>query len=171
MKNSASLDPEQLRDAMRAWSSGVTIVTAQYNGEQHGMTVSSFTSVSLEPPRIIISLQIASHTHQLVSQAGAFAVTILAEDQQDISERFAGRLSETEDRLAGLETESLATGAPFLKGGLAWLDCRVEQAIPVGTNTLFLAEVVAARSNRAGKPLLYHNRQYWQTTEQAITRS
>jgi flavin reductase len=160
MKQPLILDPEQLRQSMRAWVSGVTIVTASHAGEQHGMTVSSFTSVALEPPLIIISLQTASRTHQLVSQANAFAVTILGEDQRELSERFAGRLEDTEDRLAGLETETLVTGASFLKGGLAYLDCRVVQSIPLGTNTLFLAEVVAARGNGTGQPLVYHDRQY-----------
>jgi flavin reductase len=160
MKQPLILDPEQLRQSMRAWVSGVTIVTASHAGEQHGMTVSSFTSVALEPPLIIISLQTASRTHQLVSQANAFAVTILAEDQRELSDRFAGRLDDSEDRLAGLETETLVTGASFLKGGLAYLDCRVVQSIPLGTNTLFLAEVVAARGNGTGQPLVYHDRQY-----------
>lgn len=124
------------------------------------MTVSSFTSVALEPPLIIISLQTASRTQILVSQAKAFAVTILAEDQQKLSDRFAGRIADAEDRLAGLETETLATGAPFIKGGLAYLDCRIMQSIAMGTNTLFLAEVVAARGNGAGQPLVYHDRKY-----------
>jgi len=160
MKQPAILDPEQLRQSMRAWVSGVTIVTASYAGELHGMTVSSFTSVALEPPLIIISLQTASRTQNLVSQAKAFAVTILAEGQQELSDRFAGRVADAEDRLAGLETETLATGAPFIKGGLAYLDCRVMQSISMGTNTLFLAEVVAARGNGAGQPLVYHDRKY-----------
>ena len=160
MKPSIVLDPEQLRQSMRAWTSGVTIVTASHTGEQHGMTVSSFTSVALEPPIIIISLQTASRTHALVTQANAFAVTILSEDQQEISNRFAGRIADTEDRLAGLETELLVTGAPFIKGGLAYLDCTVMQSISIGTNTLFLAEVVAARGNGEGRPLVYHDRKY-----------
>ncbi len=160
MENLSSLDPEQLRQAMRAWSSGVTVVTAQYQGERHGMTVSSFTSIALQPPLVIISLQTDSRTHRLVSQSGAFAVTILAEDQREISERFAGRSTESQDRLAGLETQTLTTGAPLLEGGLAWLDCRVTQTIPVGSNTLFLAEVVAAQQRKKGKPLLYHQRRY-----------
>lgn len=124
------------------------------------MTVSSFTSIALEPPLIIISLQTDSRTHELVSQAKAFAVTILAEDQQELSERFAGRAPDVEDRLAGIGTETLVTGAPFIKGGLAYLDCRVMQSISMGTNTLFLAEVVAARGNGAGQPLVYHDRKY-----------
>ena len=160
MKQHAILDSEQLRQAMRAWTSGVTIVTASHAGERHGMTVSSFTSIALEPPLIIISLQTDSRTHELISQSNAFAVTILANDQGDISDRFAGRFPDIADRLTGLETETLVTGAPFIKGGLAYLDCEVTQTVAVGTNTLFLAEVVAARGNGEGKPLVYHDRSY-----------
>ena len=145
---------------MRAWASGVTIVTASNQDEQHGMTVSSFTSIALEPPLVIVSLQTDSRTHALVTQVKAFAITILAENQQELSDRFAGRIPDAEDRLAGVETETLVSGAPFIKGGLAYLDCRVTQAIPVGTNTLFLAEVVAARGSGDGQPLVYHDRKY-----------
>ena len=155
-----TLDSEQLRQSMRAWASGVTVVTASHAGEQHGMTVSSFTSIALEPPLIIVSLQTDSRTHRLVSQSNAFAVTILAADQQEISDIFAGRVPDTEDRLAGVETATLQSGIPVIKGGLAYLDCRVMQAIPVGTNTLFLAEVLAARGDGEGNPLIYHDRQY-----------
>jgi flavin reductase (DIM6/NTAB) family NADH-FMN oxidoreductase RutF len=156
-----TLDAEQLRAAMRAWTSGVTVVTAAYDGEQHGMTVNSFTSISLDPPLIIISLQTASHTHALVSKARVFAVTILSADQQSISERFAGRSStEAGSRLENLETETLVSGAPFIKGGLAYLDCRVTQSIPSGMNTLFIAEVVAARGYDHDRVLVYHDRQY-----------
>jgi len=160
MTQTLTIDSEQLRQAMRAWASGVTIVTASYEGEQHGMTVSSFTSIAIEPPIIIISLQTGSRTHKLVSQSNAFAVTILAEGQQDISDRFAGRIPDAEDRFVNVETEILVTGAPFIKGGLAYLDCRVTQAIPVGSNTLFLAEVAAARGDGEGRPLVYHDGNY-----------
>lgn len=155
-----TLDPEQLRRAMRAWSSGVTIVTAAHGGSQHGMTVSSFTSVSLEPPLIIISLHTESRTHNLVMASGTFAVNILGADQRELSERFAGRLESELNRFEGLDADTLATGAPLLKGALANLDCRVRQVIPVGMNTLFLAEVVAVRGDGAGRPLLYHNHRY-----------
>ena len=160
MKQTITLDPDKLRQAMRAWTSGVTIVTASHEGEQHGMTVSSFTSIALEPPIIIISLQTGSRTHKLVSQSNAFAVTILAEGQQDISDRFAGRIPDAEDRFVDVETETLASGAPFIKGGLAYIDCRVTQTIPVGTNTLFLAKVAAARGDGEGRPLVYHDGSY-----------
>ena len=149
---------------MRAWSSGVTVVTVAYQGRKHGMTVSSFTSVALDPPLVIISLQTDSRTHELISKAGGFAVTILSADQEELSDRFAGRVPDTEDRMAGLLTETMVTGAPLLKGGLAFLDCRTVQAIPAGSNTLFLAEVVAARGGQDGEaaPLVYHNQCYRQ---------
>ena len=155
-----TLEAEELRAAMRAWSSGVTIVTAAVGGEQHGMTVSSFTSISLAPPLIVISLQTVSRTYELVSRAQAFGVTILAAGQQAIAERFAGGPSEGDDRVDGLETETLVTGAPFIKGGLAYLDCRVTQSIPSGMNTIFVAEVVGVRSDDHESPLVYHDREY-----------
>lgn len=155
-----TIDAEQLRAAMRAWTSGVTIVTAVYGGEQHGMTVSSFTSISLEPPLIVISLQTISRTHELVSRAQAFGVTILAADQQGLSQRFASSPLNMGDRLEGLQTETLVSGAPFIKGGLAYLDCRVTQTIRAGMNTLFIAEVVAVRADDHESPLIYHDRNY-----------
>jgi flavin reductase (DIM6/NTAB) family NADH-FMN oxidoreductase RutF len=151
---------EQLRSAMRAWTTGVAVVTAAHGGEKHGMTVSSFSSISLEPPLVAISLQTDSHTHQLVSRAGAFGVTVLAAGQQALSERFAGQTEADADRLQGLSTEILATGAPFIQGGLAFLDCRVAQAITAGLNTLLIGEVVAVRADDHEAPLVYHDRRY-----------
>jgi flavin reductase (DIM6/NTAB) family NADH-FMN oxidoreductase RutF len=160
MKNDAIVDSEQLRQAMRGWTSGVAVVTAAHDGDRHGMTVSSFTSIALDPPVITISMQTDSRTYNLIMQSNAFGVTILAEGQQEVSDRFAGRMPDVEDRLAGIETETLVTGAPFLKGGLAYLDCRVSQSISVGKNTLFLGEVVAVRGDGTGKGLVYHNQKY-----------
>ncbi len=134
-----TITPEELRKAMRNWATGITIVTAAHEGTQHGMTVSSFTSLSLEPPLLSVSLYQTSRTHGLVSAAGHFGVTILAADQEEISNRFAGRIPDTEDRLAGLDVETLVSGAPFITGGLTFFDCRVSQSIPLGTNTLFIA--------------------------------
>ncbi|NOY99350.1 MAG: flavin reductase family protein [Chloroflexi bacterium] len=155
-----TLNPETLRTAMRNWASGVTVVTVAHDGVRHGMTVSSFTSLSVEPPLVSVSLYSASRTHDLVSAAGHFGVTILAAEQRELSDRFAGRIPDTDDRLAGLDVETLVSGAPFIVGGLAWLDCRVAQTIPTGTNTLFIGEVLDVRSREDGQPLLYFNRGY-----------
>lgn len=167
MENSPvmTLDPEALRSAMRAWSAGVTVVTAVYEGEMHGMTVNSFTSISLTPPLLIISLQQNTRTHELVMKSRAFGLTILAVDQVNVSDLFAGRMPEVEDRLATVKTETLVTGSPLIVGGLSWLDCRVVQTYDAGMTTLFISEVVAARGTGNGEPLLYHNREYWKLSK------
>jgi len=157
-----TLDPEQLRAAMRAWTAGVTVVAAAHKGHIHGMTVNSFTSISLEPPMITISLQTGSRTHELIEASGGFGLTILSSEQSKVSDIFAGRIKEVEDRFAELETETLTTGSPLIEGGLAWMDCRLVQTFHAGMNTLLIAEVVAAKGTGEGRPLIYHNREYWE---------
>ena len=156
-----TLDSETLRRAMRAWTSGVTVVTASHAGERYGMTVNSFTSISLEPPIIAVTLRKLTHTHALVEGSGEFAITILSVDQGSLSDRFAGKIPDVTDRFEGVETEKLLLEAPLIKGGMAYFNCRVVNAIPVGENTLFLAEVVAVQGEGEGDPLVYHNRVFW----------
>ena len=153
------IEPEQIRRAMRTWASGITIVTAAYKNEQHGMTVSSFASISLDPPLLMVALQKATRTSGLISRAQAFGVTILSVGQQEISERFAGRSDDSNDRMKGIETETLDTGAPLIKGGLAYFDCRLRKTTNTGTSILFIGEVVAAKQFD-GQPLVYHDRHY-----------
>jgi flavin reductase (DIM6/NTAB) family NADH-FMN oxidoreductase RutF len=155
------LDPEQLRHAMRAWTTGVAVVTAQHDGHRYGMTVNSFTSISLDPPLISVALRQLTHTHELVEKSGEFSITILGSQQKELSDRFAGRHIEIPDRFEGVRTETLLIDAPLLRDGIASFNCRVMQAIPVGENTLFVAEVIAARGEGEGSPLVYHNRVYW----------
>ena len=163
-----TLDPEQLRQAMRAWTTGVAVVTAIHNGQQYGMTVNSFTSISLDPPLVSVVLRKLTHTHELVEKSGEFSVTILSFAQRELSERFAGKFPEIKDRFAGVPTETLSIPAPLIKGGLAYLNCRVVNSIAVGENTLFVAEVIAvARDNeREGDPLVHYNRTYWKLEKQ-----
>lgn len=156
-----TFDPENLRSAMRAWSAGVTVVTAVHEGERHGMTVNSFTSISLNPALITISLQQNTRTHDLVMKSRAFGLTILAADQTSVSDLFAGRKPDIQDRFASLKIETLVTGSPLIVGGLSWMDCRILQTYDAGMNTLFISEVVAAQGTGSGEPLLYHNRDYW----------
>ncbi len=155
-----TIDSESLRRAMRAWTSGVTIVTAAHGGQRYGMTVNSFTSISLDPPLISVALRRLTHTHALIEQSGEFAVTILAADQGALSDRFAGKIPGVIDRFDGVETERLLLDAPLIKGGVAFFNCRVVQSIPAGENTLFIAQVIAVEEGK-GEPLVYHNRVYW----------
>jgi flavin reductase (DIM6/NTAB) family NADH-FMN oxidoreductase RutF len=160
-----TLDPEKLRTAMRAWSAGVTLVTAVHESNVSGATVNSFTSISLEPALITISLQKSARTHSLILKSSAFGLTILSAEQSKLSDLFAGKMTEIKDRFAGLQTRTLATGSPLLVGGLAWLDCRVVQTFDAGMNTLFIAEVLAAQDINDGQPLVYHNRKYWELSQ------
>jgi len=156
-----TIDPEQLRHAMRAWTTGVTVVTATHARQQYGMTVNSFTSISLDPPLVSITLKQLTHTHDLVEKSGEFAITILSANQGHLSDLFAGKISDTKDRFAGVETETLLINAPLLKGGMAYFNCRVQSSIVIGENTLFIAEVVATQGEAEGSPLVYHNRVFW----------
>ena len=156
-----TLDPEQLRHAMRAWTTGVAVVTATHEGQRYGMTVNSFTSLSLDPPLISVSLRKLTHTHDLVEKSGEFSLTVLSENQGDLSDRFAGKFPEITDRFEGVAIDRLMIDAPILKGGMAYFNCRVINPINIGDNTLFIAEVVAAKGEGDGDPLVYHNRVFW----------
>jgi flavin reductase (DIM6/NTAB) family NADH-FMN oxidoreductase RutF len=89
-------------------------------------------------------------------------VTILSAEQKELSDRFAGKLPNITDRFEGVQTEKLpGLAAPVFKDGLAYFHCRVVNSMPVGENTLFVAEVTAAQGEGEREPLVYHNRQYW----------
>lgn len=159
------VNPEALRLAMRRWATGVTVVTSEHQGNRHGMTVSSFTSVSLAPPLVLVSLENVTRTCKLVKESKVFAVTILGAHQQAISDRFAGREEppgEEADRFDGLKTYRLFTGAPLLVDGLSGFDCRVVAAYTAGTHTLFIGQVLAVRilGEEDPEPLVYFNRGY-----------
>lgn len=155
---------DQLRHGMRQWASGIGVAAAEFEGVRHGMTVSSFTSVSVEPPIILISAQNNTRTHDLILRAGAFAVTLLSDQQQEISEIFAGRIPEHEDRFADLEIVTLETGSPVIPDGLAVFDCNLVGTYETDTTTVMFGEVVAARvSDRPQEdlaPLLYYQQGY-----------
>jgi flavin reductase (DIM6/NTAB) family NADH-FMN oxidoreductase RutF len=155
-----SVDPDAVRQAMRHWATGLAIFAAQHAEIKHGMTVSSFTSVTLDPPMVLASIQKDARTYKLAEKSGCFAITILSEDQQYISERFAGHTPDEEDRFAGLQTETLVTGAPFIVGGLAYFDCKIINRVDFASHTIFIGEILATKDNNNAGPLIYYNRAY-----------
>jgi flavin reductase (DIM6/NTAB) family NADH-FMN oxidoreductase RutF len=160
-RSGMDVSPGDLRMGMRYWATGVTVVTTEFQGIVHGMTVSSFTSVSLTPPLILVALERKSRTHEIVEQSGIFGVNILADDQREVSDRFAGRHTEYTDRFKNLDVFTLATGSPMLLSGLASFDCQVTATHPGGTHTIFIGQVVASQINHEqGEPLIYFNRDY-----------
>lgn len=171
-QNQAILPPgEALRQAMRRWATGVAVVTSRYEETQHGMTVNSFGSISLDPPLVTVTMNNNTRTFQLVKQSGIFAVTVLSHNQQHIAEVFAGRAldpqgHEVADRFAGLDIFTMQTGAPLFTGGLAFVDCRLVFEYPMPLATLMIGEVVEARPHSQNTveesldPLIYLNRSF-----------
>jgi flavin reductase (DIM6/NTAB) family NADH-FMN oxidoreductase RutF len=152
---------EDLRQAMRHWTTGVCIVCSRHGGFVHGMTVNSFTSISLDPPIISVTLAKNTRTLHLVQESGRFSISILGVDQKDIADRFAGKVPEEGDRFHGLEIFELPGGLIAIKQSLAWLECKVRQQIPFENSILLLADVTYAGTNSGEMPLVYHNRGYY----------
>ena len=155
-----AVQPDQLRSALRLWASGVTLVTAGHQGVLHGMTVSSFSSVSLEPPLVSVNIERRTRTHQLMQSAGHFAVCVLSSEQRALARRFGGGLPDDSDRFVELEYSLSTDGDPIPDGCLAVLECRIVGSLPAGTHTVFIGQVQATRQADQASPLLYYDREY-----------
>jgi flavin reductase (DIM6/NTAB) family NADH-FMN oxidoreductase RutF len=155
-----TIQSEVLRATMRQWVTGVTVVTSAYDGEYAGMTVSSFTSVSLEPPTVLVCLNKNSYCHSVVHKSGIFAISLLSVGQENLSKRFAGLDSTVTDKFDGVEVIVGETGAPLLVGAIGHLDCVVRSTHDTSTHTIFIAELVYVDVNVDKPPLVYYNRNY-----------
>ncbi len=156
-----ALDPKLYKDALSHFASGVTVVTTMYEGAPHGLTVSAFSSVSADPPKVLVCLGNETDSKPRVSQAGCFAVHILGRDQAALGVRFAKLQDVQADPFEGLGYRVERTGSPVLAECLAWLDCRVEHTLEVGDHTVFVGAVEAVGGGAtAGEPVLYYRRSW-----------
>ncbi len=152
------IDQEGLKEALRGWASGVTVVTSRTGDQMHGMTVSAFSSVSIDPPLVLVCANRASITHRIIEAGGVFAVNILAAHQRDVSVLFAS--AEDEDsRLKRVRWTEGETGAPLIDEARAALECRVASAHREGSHTIYVGQVEAVHVTDA-KPLLYYGGSY-----------
>ncbi len=149
---------------MRVYPQGVTVVTVDLPEGPTGITVSSFTSVSLDPPLVLISIAKNSGLHDVFRGAGAFAINFLADDQKSVSDRFAGR-TKVSDRFEGLKFARGVTGSPIIAGARAALECRSWRVYEGGDHSIIVGEVVVAKTLNSKRPLVYYSQQYT-TTEQ-----
>ena len=154
---------DALKQVLSRWVTGVTIVTARAGDRIHGMTVSAFSEVSLEPPLVLVCADKTSNTHPLIAEGGVFAVNVLASDQAELSNRFASKKDEHR-RFVGLDIESGRTGAPLLAGTLAALDCTVVAAHDAGDHVIYVGRVEELRCSDS-EPLLYYARSYHRLTD------
>jgi 4-nitrophenol 2-monooxygenase / 4-nitrocatechol 4-monooxygenase, reductase component len=140
------------RDAIGHFASGVTVITAAHGGQRFGATASAVSSLSLEPPMLLVCLNRESATGRAVEQAGHFAVNVLAQDQGALARHFASRSA---DKFAGLDVADGEHGVPLLGDALAQFECRVVEHVTGGTHSVFLAEVADARAREGEAPLAY----------------
>lgn len=152
----AAFTEREFRDALGQFATGVAVVTADVGGTLVGSTISSFSSVSLDPPLILFSLAKAAQSIDLWRRATWFGVTILAETQADLSARFAGRGAEKWTDVAPARTDR---GVPVLRDGLVAFECEVYALYDGGDHEILVGRVLSFIAG-AGPPLLVHGGRY-----------
>jgi len=153
-----AISPTTFRDAMGQMASGVTVITFNFGGLDHGFTATSFTSLSLDPMLVLVCVVKAQRSHVLLEQAGHYAVNVLGSAQKEIGMRFAN--AQPSDRFVGLEVTRGTTGAPILPESLAWVDCTIREVLPGGDHSIFVGEVVAGAALGNDQPLVYQQRRW-----------
>jgi flavin reductase (DIM6/NTAB) family NADH-FMN oxidoreductase RutF len=150
---------------MGCFATGVTVITVDQDGEVHGMTANAFCSVSLDPVLVLVCVDQRARTHAHLHARKRFGINILRSDQQAISEYYA-RSTESHQHAeeAGAGFERTAHGTPVLRGGLAYLECRLHSTQQAGDHTIFIAEVEDVVVQE-GEPLLFFRGQYRKASE------
>jgi flavin reductase (DIM6/NTAB) family NADH-FMN oxidoreductase RutF len=152
-----ALTPTEFRTALRCFAAGVTVVTTRdREGRPSGLTASAFTSVSLDPPLVLVCVDHAATAHPDFRTRGWFAVNVLRREQEALSRRFALTGG---DKFDGVPCHDGRAGLPLLDDTLATLECRIVAAHEAGDHTIFIGQVEAA-SVAAGRPLVYFHGAY-----------
>ena len=163
----STIDGEVFRDVIGRFASGVTVITARCDGANYGMTASAVSSLSLDPPQLLICVNRSNATHRAISASGAFAVNILDEAQAEVAATFASRVADKFDAIGhGEGTLDL----PVLPDALAVLECTLADKLIGGTHEVFVGHVRYARA-REGAPLTYFRGRLGELGAQARTPS
>lgn len=148
------MDNRTFRNTMGKFATGVTVITTKTADDVYGMTANAFMSVSLEPRLITISIDNKANMLDKIKKSGQFAVSILGEEQQDISMHFAGQ----KEKADGIDFD-FRQGVPIVRGALAHVTCEVYDSHVVGDHTLFIGKV-SDIGLRDGKPLAFYQGKY-----------
>jgi flavin reductase (DIM6/NTAB) family NADH-FMN oxidoreductase RutF len=155
------LTDQTLRRMRGLFASGVTVVTTVHESKLRGVTVSAFSSVSLNPPLVLICIANESESKEWIVESGIFAVNLLSDEQEFLAERFAARAPIVNTRFDGVPYHTAITGSPILADSLAWYDCRVDTMHDGGDHTIFIGRVEAVGFGAEGKqPLVYFANHY-----------
>ena len=153
--------PDDFRGAMRQLTGGVSVITAGRAKDVSGMTVTSVSSLSVDPPTLIVSVNRNASSWPLLQRYGFFGVNILTADQIDIAERFAGKDGlKGAERFAGAEWTTLASGVPLLSGALAAIDCEVEEIVERHSHAILIGRVLDLQLSTRTAALAYWQGQY-----------
>jgi len=155
-----TFDAQSFRNALAQFASGVPVVTTQIHGTLHGLTVSAFSSLSLDPPLVMICVSRNIQSHDVISESGVFAVNFLSENQVELGRRFAGLIDGIVDRFEGVEFVASPEHNPLIAGCLGWLDCRLWRSYDGGDHSIFVGEVLSAGTGSGVRPLLYFDRRW-----------
>lgn len=151
-----AVDPDEFRRSVSLFATGIVVLScSDEEGQVHGITVNSFTSVSLDPPTVLVSLR-AGKSHRLISRHGHYGASILHAGQQPFSAHFSGR---PQDALQPDFT--VRHRLPTLRNCLAWFECETVEKVQIHDHTLFVAQVMACGSE-GGAPLMYYGSRYHQ---------
>lgn len=151
---------DDFKTVMRRWASTVTIITTRADDMVYGLTATAFSSLTVEPPEIFISINKKTRTHPLIEKSGIFCVNFLTPEMKHISDRFAGRHPD-EERFKDVRYRREVTGAPVLDDALAYLDCTVVRSLDAGDHTIFIGLVeLAGVQDPEATPLMYFSGQY-----------
>ena len=142
-----AIEKDFFRQVMGCFPTGVTVVTTQYKGVPAGLTVNAFCSVSLNPPLVLVCVDLTSNTLDLIHQSQRFAVNMLTDEQEAVSRCFATYSETRFDRFCEANYREVATGAPILDDVLAFVDARVIAEYPGGDHVIFLGQVEAMGTN------------------------
>ena len=149
------------RGAMRHLTGGVSVITAGRGKDITGMTVTSVTSLAVDPPTLLVSINRDASSFPLIRRYGAFGVNILAADQLDIAERFAGKGGlKGADRFAGSQWVTAVSGVPLLVGALSAVDCEVEEIVERHSHGIVIGRVSSVRNSTGNAALAYWHGQY-----------
>ena len=149
------------RRALGAFATGVTVITTHGPGEQYGMTANAFSSVSLDPPLVLVCVMSGTAGAESIARNGVFAVNILGAEQEALSRYFASK-----DRPRGEQAfhevphSASVTGSPILHGSACHLDCRLTASHEAGDHVIFVGEVLALGVEEETRPLLFHAGRY-----------
>jgi 3-hydroxy-9,10-secoandrosta-1,3,5(10)-triene-9,17-dione monooxygenase reductase component len=150
-------DDQRFRTVLGHFATGVTIITALDDDEPVGLAANSFTSVSLDPPLVLFCVAHSSSTWPRIERAGTFAVNILGEGHEDLSDLFARPGA---DRFAATAWRPGVSGAPVLEDAIAYLDCEFEAEYPGGDHTIVVGRVLDLDMREGARPLLFYKGGY-----------